>query len=94
MNIGIIVYSHTNNTLTIAKRLESYLFYKGHSAIVHSIKTDNENPNASSFHLINQSMLNHKNAKLNKLGSIHMKFRNVNNQIDRLIEKCNNWILA
>lgn len=156
MNIGIIVYSYTNNTLTIAKRLEDHLVSKGHSASVQSIKADNENPNSSSFHLINQpttndydaiifgscvrgfdcapifkqyiqnlntlsnqkvagfvsqyfpfdamggnqalssmeSLISRKNTNLNKLGSVHMKFRNVNKQVDQLIENCNNWLVS
>lgn len=156
MNIGIIVYSYTNNTLSIAKRLESYLLSKGHTASIQSIKADNENPNASTFRLTNQpntqaydaiifgtcvrgfdcapifkdymqtlnslsnkkiagfvsqyfpfdsmggnqalgsmeSIARKKNAQLNKLGSIHMKFRNVDKQVEHLFDNCNNWLVS
>lgn len=156
MNIGIIVYSYTNNTLSIAKRLESYLLSKGHSASIQSIKADNEDPNSRSFRLThkpstqnydaiifgscvrgfdcapifkeyiqsvnsfsdkkiagfvsqyfpfdsmggNQALasmdhiVHQKNAQLNKLGSIHMKFRNVDKQVEQLLNSCDKWLVS
>ncbi len=156
MNIGIIVYSYTNNTMSIAKRLESYLLSKGHTASIQSIKADNENPNSSSFRLTNQPstqtydaiifgscvrgfdcapifkeyiqnvnslsnkkiagfvsqyfpfdsmggnqalgsmerIIHQKNAQINKLGSIHMKFRNEDKQVEQLCNNCNQWLVS
>lgn len=53
MKIGIIVYSYTNNTLSIAKELESGLSKRGYDIELKSVKAQNENPNATSYHLVN-----------------------------------------
>lgn len=53
MKIGIIVYSYTNNTLRIAQKLESSLVNRGYDVELKSIKAQNENPNATSYHLVN-----------------------------------------
>ena len=45
MKIGIIVYSYTNNTLTIANQLKTALLDKGYDVGVESIKAMNEDPN-------------------------------------------------
>ncbi len=45
MKIGIIVYSYTNNTLTIANQLKTALLDKGYDVSVESIKAMNEDPN-------------------------------------------------
>lgn len=42
MNIGIIVFSQTGNTLTAAGRLKDALAAKGHSAAVEQMTTDSE----------------------------------------------------
>lgn len=53
MKIGIIVYSYTNNTLTIAKKLESSLLSKGYDTEIKSIKAENEDPNINQYNLVN-----------------------------------------
>jgi len=53
MTIGIIVYSYTNNTLTIAKQLEEVLIEKGFNVDLESIKAFNENPNNTNIVLSN-----------------------------------------
>lgn len=53
MKIGIIVYSYTNNTLRIAQKLETGLMNRGYDVELKSIKAQNENPNATSYHLVN-----------------------------------------
>jgi len=45
MKIGIIVYSYTNNTLTIANQLKTALSGKGYDVGIESIKAMNEDPN-------------------------------------------------
>ena len=45
MKIGIIVYSYTNNTLTIANQLKAALSGKGYDVGIESIKAMNEDPN-------------------------------------------------
>jgi len=42
MNIGIIVYSQTGNTLSIAKKLEEKLSAAGHSATLEEVKVVGE----------------------------------------------------
>lgn len=46
MNIGIIIYSQTGNTLSIAKRLQEELTKKGHTATIDAITATNTEPNA------------------------------------------------
>jgi flavodoxin len=154
MNIGIIVYSYTNNTLKIAQRLEGYLMSKGHSVSVERIKADNENPNSSTFRLTNQPntqsydaiifgtgvrgfdctpifkqyiqtiqslsnkkvagyvtqyfpfdgmggnqalstmtrLIREKDAQLTQLGSVHMKFRSVDKQVESLFNRVTDWL--
>jgi len=46
MNIGIIVHSHTGNTLSVANKIKEELEKKGHTVNVERIKAENENPNA------------------------------------------------
>ena len=45
MKIGIIVYSYTNNTLTIANQLKAALLGKGYDVEIESINAMNEEPN-------------------------------------------------
>jgi len=42
MNIGIIVYSQTGNTLSVAKKLEEKLSLAGHSATLEQVKVVSE----------------------------------------------------
>jgi flavodoxin len=42
MNIGIIVFSHTGNTLSVAEELEERLVKAGHSVKIEKITADNE----------------------------------------------------
>ncbi|MHB8097947.1 MAG: hypothetical protein ACYDEI_09880, partial [Erysipelotrichaceae bacterium] len=45
MKIGIIVYSYTNNTLTISNQLKAALSGKGYDVGIESIKAMNEDSN-------------------------------------------------
>lgn len=47
MNVGIIVYSHTGNTLSVAHKLEEALKAAGHEANIARIEPVNENPQAA-----------------------------------------------
>lgn len=58
MTIGIIVYSYTNNTLTIANQLKEALVNKGYLVEIESIKAYNEDPNNTQIILSN--IPNHK----------------------------------
>lgn len=40
MNVGIIIYSKTGNTLSVAQKLKSALEKKGHTAKIEQIKAD------------------------------------------------------
>lgn len=53
MDIGIIVYSYTNNTLSIAKTLCEKLQTEGHVCAIEAIKASDETPEAKSFELTN-----------------------------------------
>ncbi|MEA4873450.1 MAG: hypothetical protein VB076_11670 [Synergistaceae bacterium] len=44
MNVGIIVYSHTGNTLSVAHKLEKALKAAGHEAIIARIEPVNDDP--------------------------------------------------
>ncbi len=52
MNVAILVYSHTGNTLSVANRLKTELASKGIAADLLQIKADNEDPNAREFNLV------------------------------------------
>jgi menaquinone-dependent protoporphyrinogen IX oxidase len=52
MNIGILVYSYTGNTLSVAERLKSSLENKGQSVTLMSLKATDENPNQTKIDLI------------------------------------------
>lgn len=47
MRIGIIVHSHTGNTLSVAKRLEDALMAAGHTVSLEQITALNEDPSAA-----------------------------------------------
>jgi len=51
MNIGIIVYSYTGNTLNVAQRLKDQLESKGHTVGLESIKAKNEDPKQTQVEL-------------------------------------------
>ncbi|HYE10405.1 MAG TPA: flavodoxin [Patescibacteria group bacterium] len=42
MKIGIIVYSHTGNTFSVAEKLEEWLVKAGHSVKIEKVTADNE----------------------------------------------------
>lgn len=44
MNIGIIVHSHTGNTLSVAERLQEALLAKGHTVRLQRVEAVNEDP--------------------------------------------------
>lgn len=46
MKIGIIVYSHSGNTLSVAEKLKEELLKAGHSVDLEKVKSVNEDPNA------------------------------------------------
>lgn len=52
MNIGIIVYSHTGNTLSVADRLKAQLETLGHQVNLETIKAKNDDPNQTQIELI------------------------------------------
>lgn len=47
MKIGIIVYSNTGNTLSVAKNLEEVLIFKGHTVSIEKVTAVNEDPGAT-----------------------------------------------
>ncbi len=47
VKIGIIVHSHTGNTLSVAQRLKEALAASGHSVALERVTAVNENPNAA-----------------------------------------------
>ena len=47
MKIGIIVYSQTGNTLSVAAELEQALIASGHDAVIEKIEPVHKNPNTS-----------------------------------------------
>ncbi|NCC75880.1 MAG: flavodoxin family protein, partial [Clostridia bacterium] len=44
MNIGLIVYSYTGNTLSVADKLKDQLQAQGHTATIERVHASNENP--------------------------------------------------
>lgn len=44
MNIGIIVFSHTNNTFSVANKLKEVFYNTAHTATVERITTASRNP--------------------------------------------------
>ena len=47
MKVGIIVHSHTGNTLAVARRLEENLLAVGHSVNLEQVTAVNEDPSAA-----------------------------------------------
>ncbi len=47
MNIGIIIHSHTGNTLFVAEKIQERLLAAGHTVNVERVKAVDENPNSS-----------------------------------------------
>ena len=47
MKIGIIIHSHTGNTLTVAERIKEALCERGHNAEIRRVCAENEDPSAS-----------------------------------------------
>ena len=47
MNIGIIVHSHTGNTLSVAEKLKENLLSKGHLVTLEQVTAVNEDPAAA-----------------------------------------------
>ncbi|MEL7607976.1 MAG: hypothetical protein AAGU74_00550 [Bacillota bacterium] len=44
MNVGIIVYSHTGNTLSVAQKLEQALRDRGHAVSITRVEPVQEDP--------------------------------------------------
>lgn len=47
MKIGIIIHSHTGNTLSVGERLKESLLAKGHTVHLERVIAENEDPNTS-----------------------------------------------
>lgn len=47
MNIGIIIYSRTGNTLSVAERLKKSLLEAGHTVTIDRVTAENDEPNAN-----------------------------------------------
>lgn len=47
MKVGIIVHSHTGNTLSVAQRLKEVLAAAGHLVSIERVEAIDENPNAA-----------------------------------------------
>ena len=45
MNMGIIVYSRTGNTMEVAGKIRDACLAQGHSAVIERITAENEDPN-------------------------------------------------
>lgn len=46
MNVGIIVYSQTGNTLSVAQKLKEAVLAKGHTAVLERVEAVNDAPNS------------------------------------------------
>lgn len=46
MKVGIIIHSHTGNTLSVAERLKEKLVAVGHQATIDQVTAVNEDPSA------------------------------------------------
>lgn len=46
MNIGIIVFSRTGNTLSVAEKIREACEAQGHTAVIERVMTQNEEPNS------------------------------------------------
>jgi flavodoxin len=46
MKVGIIVHSHTGNTLSVAEKLKDAIAAKGHTVIIERVSAVNEDPSA------------------------------------------------
>lgn len=46
MNVGIIIHSHTGNTLSVAERIRDGLVNAGHTASLEQVKAVNGDPNS------------------------------------------------
>ena len=46
MKIGLIVHSHTGNTLSVIEKLQEVLLANGHEAVIERVTADNEDPAA------------------------------------------------
>ncbi len=47
MKIGIIVYSHSGNTLSVAQRLEKAMTAAGHTVTIERVEPVNDDPNSN-----------------------------------------------
>jgi flavodoxin len=51
MKIGIIIYSHTGNTLSVAKEIDKRLVELGNIVTIEEIKSSNDDPNVRKIEL-------------------------------------------
>jgi flavodoxin len=47
MNVGLIVYSHSGNTLSVAQRLETAMANAGHTVTIERVEPVNDDPNSN-----------------------------------------------
>ncbi|NLV59737.1 MAG: flavodoxin [Clostridiales bacterium] len=46
MNVGIIIFSRTGNTLSVAEKVRDACLAQGHTAVIERISAENEDPNS------------------------------------------------
>ena len=46
MNIGIIIFSRTGNTLCVAEKVRDAFLAQGHTAVIERVRAENEDPNS------------------------------------------------
>lgn len=51
MKIGLLVYSYTGNTLSVAQQIQTGLEKSGHTVTLERLGADNEDPSATVFNL-------------------------------------------
>ncbi len=53
MNIGIIIFSRTGNTLSVAEKVMDAYLSQGHTAVIERVTVQNEDPNSKPVRLKN-----------------------------------------
>ncbi len=46
MNIGLIIFSHTGNTLSVAEKIQTAALAQGHTVTIERVTAEDENPNS------------------------------------------------
>ncbi len=55
MNVGIIIYSQTGNTLCVAEKLKEAVLSQGHTAVIERVTAENDTPNSKQPPRLKQS---------------------------------------